>query len=383
MAIAALKAGFDTLYVPADNAPEATLCGGLNVIPVTDIRQLADHLSGCQIIPPQPEWKPADNPREYLDFKDVKGQLAAKQALEIAAAGGHNVLMVGPPGSGKSMLAKRLPSIMPAMSREEALEVTQIHSIMGMLDRNSPLVTTRPFRSPHHTVSMAGLAGGGSNPHPGEITLAHRGLLFLDELPEFRKETVEILRQPMEDGVVTISRASNTVTYPSDFVLVAAMNPCRCGWYGDENHKCTCSHREIIAYNNKISGPLRDRIDLTVEVLALSYDEMSGYPESESSAVVRARVEEAVERQRHRFAGTGIKCNAAMQSRELRQFCQLNDASQKVMRRAYERLRLTMRTYDKILKVSRTVADLDGSDDIQVEHIAQAVGFRESNFEYL
>ena len=376
MALAAKEQGFESLYVPAENAPEATLAQGLKVYPVRSVAQLIGHLCGEAPIAPQPEWQPSGRQHTILDFCDVKGQENAKRALEVAAAGSHNILLVGPPGSGKSMLSRRLPSILPDMTREEALEATKIRSVLGMLPSDDPLVRERPFRSPHHTISSAGLAGGGTVPRPGEVSLAHKGVLFLDELPEFRKETLEVLRQPLEDGFVTISRVSGAVSYPSEIMLVCAMNPCKCGWYGDPSGRCSCSRAAVDAYLSRISGPLLDRIDMIVEVASVDFDNLRRRTPAEPSSEIKKRVNAARRLEMQRLAGSDTLCNARMTPAQMREICTLDDACTELMRDAFNALGLTARSYDRILRVARTIADLDGSDQIAPQHLAEAIRYR-------
>lgn len=380
MAIAAARCGVKKLFVPADNAAEAAFADGISVYPVKNVDELLRLMRGEVNI--EPAAAPAlDTLMEHMpDFSEVKGQENVKRALEIAAAGGHNILIVGPPGAGKSMMTKRLPGILPDMSRGEMIQSTEIYSVAGLTSREHPIVSMRPFRAPHHTVSAAGLSGGGTSPRPGEISLAHNGVLFLDELPEFRSDVLEVLRQPLEDGEVTVSRVAGTVTYPSRFMLVCAMNPCKCGWYGHPSGRCRCTERDVRRYHSKISGPLLDRIDLIVEVPALDYEELSRRSSAERSADIKKRVNAAREIQRRRFGGDGTMCNAHIGSREMSEICALDAEGEALMHAAFDSMRLSARSYDRILRVARTIADLDGQKNISAEHIAEAIQYRTYDF---
>ena len=380
MAIAAARCGVKKLFVPADNAAEAAFADGISVYPVKNVDELLRLMRGEVNI--EPAAAPAlDTLIEHMpDFSEVKGQENVKRALEIAAAGGHNILIVGPPGAGKSMMAKRLPGILPDMSRGEMIQSTEIYSVAGLTSREHPIVSMRPFRAPHHTVSAAGLSGGGTSPRPGEISLAHNGVLFLDELPEFRSDVLEVLRQPLEDGEVAVSRVAGTVTYPSRFMLVCAMNPCKCGWYGHPSGRCRCTERDVRRYHSKISGPLLDRIDLIVEVPALDYEELSRRSSAERSADIKKRVNAAREIQRRRFGGDGTMCNAHIGSREMSEICALDAEGEALMHAAFDSMRLSARSYDRILRVARTIADLDGQKNISAEHIAEAIQYRTYDF---
>ncbi|MCD6289269.1 MAG: YifB family Mg chelatase-like AAA ATPase [Anaerolineae bacterium] len=387
MAALARQQGMNRMFVPAVDALEAALVGDIKVIPVESLPQLAAHLQGLRRIEPyESQVDPvSDEPPPYAaDMADIKGQEHVKRALEIAAAGGHNVLMTGSPGSGKTLLARSMPSILPRMTTEEALEVTKIYSVAGLLPPDQPLIRHRPFRAPHHTISQAGLVGGGHWPRPGEISLAHRGVLFLDELPEFGQRVLEVLRQPLEDRVVTIARSTGTLSFPANFILVAAMNPCPCGWYGDPEHECTCSLSEIRRYQKRISGPLLDRIDIHVDVPRVPFEKLSDDRRGEPSAVIRERVEAARERQRQRFAAssegadhqTNSRCNADMGPAEIRKYCQVDEAGRRLLGSAMRQLHMSARAYHRILKLARTIADLAGSERIEVTHIAEAIQYR-------
>jgi len=381
MALLAKKEGFKKIFLPEVNAREASIVKGVEIFPVRSIKSLFDHLTKFKLIKPQPHTdfqSLLETDEDYgFDLADVRGQEQAKRALEIAAAGGHNLIMKGPPGAGKTLLARTMPSILPRLTAEEALEVTKIYSITGNLPHQEPLIKHRPFRSPHHTTSRIGLIGGGSHPSPGEISLAHRGVLFLDEFPEFPRHVLESLRQPVEDGVVTITRALGTLTFPAKFILVAAQNPCPCGFRGDPKRRCVCTQRQITKYQKRVSGPLLDRIDLHVEVPAVKHEKLTAKePTGESSKVVRERVQAARERQEKRFKGTKLVCNAEMTAKNIKKYCQLDEEEGNFLRQAVVQMDLSARAYHRILKVARTIADLAGSEKIESNHLAEALQYR-------
>ncbi len=380
VALEARKRGKRALFVPEMNVREAAMVDGIDVYGVQNLRQTFDFIRGeTQLAPARGDLTEffATHQKFEVDFSDVKGQAHVKLAIEVAVAGGHNLLMIGPPGSGKSMLAKRIATVIPPMSLEEAIESTKIHSISGLLNGEQAFVATRPFRSPHHTISDVGLLGGSAIPAPGEVSLAHHGVLFLDELPEFKRSTLEVLRQPLEDAKVTVSRAAGSVTFPSEFMLVAAMNPCPCGYFGDLKRECRCGPLQVQRYRQRISGPLLDRIDLHIEVPAVEYRDISSTRAEESSTAIRERVVRARERQRARFKAEGkTNCNARMGPRQIKQHCALGDESHELIRIAMTELNLSARAYDRILKVSRTIADLACSDDITPEHVSEAIQYR-------
>ena len=379
MAGAAKEHGFERVFVPAVDAPEASLIQGVEVIAVETLGQLAMQLQGLEEMQPyQPDYNlEEEGPPEYAtDMAHVKGQEHVKRALEVAASAGHNVLMTGPPGAGKTLLARAMPSILPSMSIDEALDVTKIYSVSGLLPPETPLIRHRPFRAPHHTISHAGLVGGGRWPRPGEISLSHHGVLFLDEIPEFGTRVLEVMRQPMEDKLVTISRAQGTLTFPANFTLVAAMNPCPCGFFGDPVKECTCSLSMVSRYQKRLSGPLLDRIDIHVDVPRVEYDKLTDDRLGEPSEMVRARVEKARRLQRQRFADSGLSCNADMGPAEVRQYCQVDEGGRSLLRAAMQQLQMSARAFHRVLKLARTIADLAGAENIETAHLAEAIQYR-------
>lgn len=383
MVLQAREDGIKELFLPYDNAQEGAAVDGITIYPAKSVVDIIKHLNGEKPLKAQEHQVLKAQEQSYpLDLSDVKGQALAKRALEVAAAGGHNLLFIGPPGTGKSMLAKRIPTILPPLTERESIETAKIHSVAGLLNKGGSLNVQRPFRSPHHTVSAAGLSGGGSNPLPGEISLAHNGVLFLDELPEFSRQAVEILRQPIEDGEVTISRASSRVTYPCNVMVVAAMNPCPCGYLGHPTISCRCSEKTVDKYLSKVSGPLLDRMDIQVEVAPLEYSDLTSQTQEESSAQVRERICRARALQEERFKGTDTKCNAGMTAAQLREYCQLTEEASKKMAAAFDRMGLSGRAYDRILKVARTIADLSGSEQIESRHLMEALQYRSLDRKY-